>query len=104
MLDLAKHYYGPQGGGAHHASGVAAREPLEATHDPSRLAPWCEVHEQVNHLPAEQRETFELLYYQGLSQAEAAAILGTSVRTVQRRWKETLVALHDRLQGEWPSL
>jgi RNA polymerase sigma-70 factor (ECF subfamily) len=104
LLDLAKHYYGPQGGGAHHASQAGEREPLDATGDPSRLAQWCEVHNQVNGLPAEERETFELLYYQGLSQAEAAALLGTSVRTVQRRWKDALVTLHDRLHGEWPSL
>jgi DNA-directed RNA polymerase specialized sigma24 family protein len=36
-----------------------------------------------------------LLFYQGLSQAEAAALLGVSVRTIQRRWHEALQKLHD---------
>ncbi|HKB36491.1 MAG TPA: sigma factor-like helix-turn-helix DNA-binding protein, partial [Gemmataceae bacterium] len=35
-------------------------------------------------MPEEQREVFDLVYYQGLSHAEAAALLGVSTKTVQR--------------------
>jgi RNA polymerase sigma-70 factor (ECF subfamily) len=102
LLDLTKHYYGPEGAGAHHASRAGGSqpgppEPPDASADPARLAQWREVHEQVDRLPPDEREAFELLYYQGLSQAEAADLLGVSVRTVQRRWQSALLLLHDLL-------
>jgi RNA polymerase sigma-70 factor (ECF subfamily) len=34
-----------------------------------------------------------LLWYVGLSQVEAASVLGVSVRTVKRRWQEARIAL-----------
>ena len=37
--------------------------------------------------PAEEREVFGLLWYDGLTQEEAAAVLETSVRTIKRRWQ-----------------
>src|SRR5215831_13072988 len=86
LLDLSRHYYGPQGQGAHHAtwglgessttrsdSGLAA--PPDPSHDPARLAAWGEFHEQIGALPDDQREVFDLIWYQGLSQAEAAKLL-----------------------------
>jgi RNA polymerase sigma-70 factor (ECF subfamily) len=102
LLDLAKHYYGPEGPGAHHASrpgdtAAPVPEPADSVHDPSRLAEWREVHEQTDRLPQEEREVVSLLYYQGLTQAEAAAILGVSIRTVQRWWQAALLKLHDLL-------
>ncbi len=106
LLDLAKHYYGPEGAGAHHASRAgdsAAPVPdaADSTGDPSQLAEWRELHQQVERLPEKERELVGLLYYQGLSQAEAAAILNVSVRTLQRRWQSTLLNLHDLLSGDW---
>ena len=110
LLDLAKHYYGPQGHGAHHATpdshantrGPEAEALAHPTQDPSRLAAWSEFHERISALPEEERETFDLLYYQGLTQAEAAELLGVSERTVQRRWQAARLALHEALQGEVP--
>ncbi len=74
LLDLARHYYGPQGHGAHHASHAPgddsgggrppAYEAADLTHDPSRLAAWCEFHRQVQDLPDKEREVFELVWYQ----------------------------------------
>ena len=113
LLDLARHYYGPQGQGAHHAtwapdgsvtagddSGPLARADL--SQEPSRLAAWGEFHEQIGALPDEEREAFDLLWYQGLSQAEAAELLGVSERTVKRRWQAARLRLHEALQGELP--
>ncbi|MBL8798147.1 MAG: helix-turn-helix domain-containing protein, partial [Planctomycetia bacterium] len=45
---------------------------------------------------------FDLLFYQGLSQAEAAALLNVSERTVKRRWQSARLQLHDALGGEFP--
>lgn len=110
LLDLAKHYYGPQGEGAHHASlpgdrsGAVMPEKTDPGDEPNKLAAWCEVHEKVKLLSAEEHEVFDLLYYQGLTQVEAAVILNVSVRTVQRRWQSSLLSLHDLVQGEWPEL
>jgi RNA polymerase sigma factor (sigma-70 family) len=113
LLDLVKHHYGPQGQGAHHAtwgsgdlptshsdSGLAA--PHDPSDDPARLAAWGEFHEQIGSLPDEEREVFDLLWYQGLSQAEAAELLRVSERTIKRRWQAARLKLHDALEGEVP--
>jgi RNA polymerase sigma-70 factor (ECF subfamily) len=112
LLDLARHYYGPQGQGARHASDPggppsetndpASGAPADLTHEPSRLACWGEFHEQIAGLPEEEREVFDLLWYQGLSQAEAAEVLHMSERTVKRRWQSARVRLHEALGGAVP--
>lgn len=113
LLDLAQHYYGPQGAGAHHVtlgerdSERSPDSPLEkpdADDEPARLAAWTEFHRQVEALPDEERELFDLLWYQGLSQAEAGAILKVSERTIKRRWRSARLKLHDALHGQLPEL
>ena len=79
-------------------------EKVDSHADPAGLADWCQLHEKVALLPDRERAAFELLYYQGLSQAEASVILKASVRTIQRRWHDSLLALHTLLKGEWPAL
>lgn len=112
LLDLVKHYYGPQGAGAHHATigpkadGDSSRpSPLDqadADDGPSRLAFWTEFHQEIDRLPDEDREVFDLLWYQGLSQAEAGKALGISDRTVKRRWQAARMRLYQSLRGEPP--
>ena len=112
LLDMARHYYGPLGLGAHHASGADPRgaddsqpppyEPAAPSHEPGRLAAWAEFHAQAGALPEEEREVFDLLWYQGLSQAEAAALLGVSERTIKRRWQAARLWLHQALEGILP--
>jgi DNA-directed RNA polymerase specialized sigma24 family protein len=46
----------------------------------------------------------DLLFYQGLQQAEAAAVLGVSERTVKRRWQSARLALHEALGGRLPGV
>ncbi len=109
LLDLAKHHYGPQGHGAHHdTQGPDEKGPAEPAApeslDPARLAVWRELHTQAEKLPEEEKAVFDLLWYQGLSQAEAAEVLGVHERTVKRRWQSARVLLHDALQGEPPPL
>jgi RNA polymerase sigma factor (sigma-70 family) len=57
------------------------------------------VHALIDGLAEEDREIMGLLFYQGLSQAEASEVLNVSLRTVQRRWHDALCKLHRRLNG-----
>jgi RNA polymerase sigma-70 factor (ECF subfamily) len=53
-------------------------------------------------MPDEEREIFDLLWYQGLSQAEAATLLKVSERTIKRRWQSARLKLHHALRGGLP--
>jgi RNA polymerase sigma-70 factor (ECF subfamily) len=107
LIDLARHYYGPRGLGTHHVTPDAESPGDPAPHDwpdpatePGSLSEWCDFHRTIDELPDEQREVVGLLFYQGLTQAEAALVLDVTVRTVQRRWHAALVTLHDALHGQ----
>ncbi len=112
LIDLARHHYGPEGSGAHHATNFQpktdeshaqpAYEAGELTSEPSRLAAWAEFHEQIQSLPEEERQVFDLLWYQGLTQHEAAALLGLSERTLKRRWQSARLRLHEKMQDRLP--
>jgi RNA polymerase sigma-70 factor (ECF subfamily) len=112
LIDLARHYYGAAGLGAHHASAanaagtdesqVALATPADSTCSPVRLTAWGDFHEKVAELPPEEREVFELLWYQEVSYADAASVLGISDSTVKRRWQSARRRLYDLLQGELP--
>lgn len=109
LIDLARHHFGPVGGGAHHASDpgnstgstpAPVWDRMETTHEPSRLAMWSEFHERVEQLPEEEREVFDLVWYQGLTQAAAAELLNVSSRTVLRRWQLARVKVYRALHNE----
>lgn len=51
--------------------------------------------EAIEGLPEEEREVFGLLRIQGMTQPEVAEIVGTSVKTVQRRLNRALVLLSE---------
>jgi RNA polymerase sigma factor (sigma-70 family) len=114
LLDLARHYFGPEGEAANHESALPAGpaestpppayEPPASTHDPQRLACWADFHRQVEALPPEERAVFELLWYQELSQSEVATLLDVSVPTVKRRWLAARLRLQDALSGAGPFL
>jgi RNA polymerase sigma-70 factor (ECF subfamily) len=114
LIDLARHYSGPEGLGAHHSTCVEGepsdgaplgrREPSDTTYEPGRLAAWTELHRRVEGLPEEDRELFDLLWYQGLTQVEAAKVLGVAERTVNRRWIAARLRLHQALGGQPPGL
>jgi RNA polymerase sigma factor (sigma-70 family) len=113
LLDMARRFSGAHGLGAHHASLAGGSDgpssaglpnPPDSTYDPDRLAAWSDFHREAEALPAEERETFDLLFYQGLSQAEAAAILGVSERTMKRRWQSARLRLIEALGGKMPGL
>jgi RNA polymerase sigma-70 factor (ECF subfamily) len=105
LTDLARHHFGPQGQGRHYDTprpGVGQIEPADSTQEPERLAVWGEFHRLIDELPAEEREAFDLLWYQGLSQVESATLLGVSERTLQRRWQSARLHLRAALKDDWP--
>jgi RNA polymerase sigma factor (sigma-70 family) len=108
LIDLARHHFGPEGAAAHHHTDRAdwADGPLGNQAgpggEPSTLAAWTDFHERVQLLPPSEREVFDLLWYEGLTQAEAAQVLGVTERTVKNRWRSAKLELQ-RLLGESPS-
>jgi RNA polymerase sigma factor (sigma-70 family) len=101
LIDLARHYNGPEGMGRHHISGDGPDGTAD-TDEPARLALWTEFHAQVDALPDAEKEVFDLLWYQGLSQAEAAALLDVTERVVRYRWRSARLKLHEILGGRLP--
>jgi RNA polymerase sigma factor (sigma-70 family) len=53
--------------------------------------------EAIEDLPDDEREAFGLVRIQGLTQAEAAEVLGVSIKTVQRRLNRGVLLLSQRL-------
>jgi RNA polymerase sigma-70 factor (ECF subfamily) len=58
--------------------------------------------EAIERLPDEEREAFDLVRIQGMSQAEAARVLEVSVATVSRRLRRGLQALAAELGDLYP--
>jgi RNA polymerase sigma-70 factor (ECF subfamily) len=107
LLDLVRRYRKQQGPGGNPSPGAASDSsqstpPAEAgtsTDNPSALAVWTEFHEQVEALPEKEREVFELLWYQDMTQAEAAAVLNMAESTVRRHWLAARRRLGTCLEG-----
>jgi RNA polymerase sigma factor (sigma-70 family) len=70
----------------------------------SGLTPGCRhMLAAIDDLPEEEREAFDLVRIQGLSQAEAARVLGVSAATVNRRLNRGLQMLLEALDDLRPS-
>jgi RNA polymerase sigma-70 factor (ECF subfamily) len=97
LLSLNEHYRAAiavhQTDGVAGRSGTPAHEPVDPAPSLDELEEWCEFHRQIEKLPQEEREVVDLHFYQGLSKAEAAEILGMHVRMVQRLWNAALQRL-----------
>lgn len=114
LIDLARHYNGPQGMGANYATQMAkpdaskiqhaAYDAADQTGNPESAMEWGDFHSTIEQLPDEQKEVVELLFYHGLSQEEAAKIMDVSVRTIKRYWRAARMSLHDKLQGDFPDI
>ena len=61
---------------------------------------WTEFHEQVRALPEEEQEVFNLVWYEQLTQEQAAEVLGVTTRTVRRRWQDARYRLCKARMGE----
>lgn len=103
LIDLARSYAGPQGLGTKHDSdgGEAAEQQPDERDEPNSLAAWSAFHEVVEELPEAEQEVFGLLYYDGLSQSDAAQVLGISLATLKRRWQSARILLKEMHGGEF---
>jgi RNA polymerase sigma-70 factor (ECF subfamily) len=110
LVDLARHYFGPLGLGAHHATepspgaeAPAAPNPAAgSSYSPARLAAWTDFHDQVAGLPADLRAAFEARWYLNLPYDEAAELLAVSVSTVIRHYQAACRKLNEVFKGELP--
>jgi len=110
LIDMARHYFGAEGLGAHHATdGLSpdtdARPRYEVSQDtfePARVSEWTEFHEQVEALPDKEKEVFSLRWYDGMTFAEIGQVLDITDRTAKRRWRSACVMLYKALQGGIP--
>ncbi len=71
---------------------------------PREVEAWTDFHEAAEALPGEIRDVFRLIWYGGLAQAEAAAVLGVCERTIRERWQEARLAIHGALEGRLPAI
>jgi RNA polymerase sigma factor (sigma-70 family) len=82
------------------ASEAGPRHELASdTLDGEKVRRWTEFHEAAARLPDDLRAVFDLLWYQELPQAEAAALLGIAVPTVKLRWMKARLQLQQALGG-----
>lgn len=112
LLDLTRHHFGPRGTGANHHSddlrtddgkpGSTIESHAEIGQEPSTLAEWNEFHQAVGQLPEQEQQIFNLLWYDGMSQPEAASITGIPLRTLKRRWQSARLKLIELMDGETP--
>jgi RNA polymerase sigma factor (sigma-70 family) len=103
LLDLARSYFGPQGRAPRRRPADSVADDslsADSSLNPERMEMWTAFHEQIAALPEEEREVVDLLWYQGLSQAEAAELLSVSDRTIKRRWQSARLRLHAAMHGE----
>jgi RNA polymerase sigma factor (sigma-70 family) len=74
-------------------------EPSSDTLEGEKLRRWTEFHEAAARLPDDLRAVFDLLWYQEMSQSEAAALLGLAVPTVKLRWMKARLQVQQALGG-----
>ena len=100
LIDLCRNHFGPAGAAAKHQSraGVDESDNIYSAR-PESLAAWTNFHEQVEQLPQDERDVFELLWYAGLRQEDAATCLQTSVPTIKRRWRRAKMRLYDAVKA-----
>lgn len=102
LIDLTRHHFGPAGAAAnHHTDQIPADEHGGQLHEragkPSDLTSWQTFHHHIEQLPEADQEIVNLLFYEGLNQEEAAAVLGVSLRTLKRRWQDAKIRLYEVL-------
>ncbi len=75
---------------------LAAFDRPDMTDEPVSVAILAEFHQRVDKLPADEKRAFDLCYYGGFTQAQAARLMGLPPKQVSRLW----IAATGRL-AEW---
>ncbi|WP_145051791.1 RNA polymerase sigma factor [Lignipirellula cremea] len=94
LIDLARKHYGVEGIGTNQIPD-GGELVNQASRPPDTLNVWTEFHEQIDRLPRQEQEVVHLLWYKGLTQADAANVLGVSLATLKRRWQSARLTLAD---------
>lgn len=107
LIDMARRYARPGNFAANHDTNCSGpQQRLNETADDRHQAEeislddWARFHRLVEDLPEPQREVFDLVWYSGLQQEEAAELLGITVRSLQRRWRNARILLSTWCRGE----
>ena len=113
LIDLARRYAGVESFAQYHETNLRHVDGLEVfrsdtaedpvNSDAESVNSWTRFHEEADALDDEDRELFNLVWYLGLSQEQAANTLGCSVRTIARRWDGVKQRLVVRLKGQAPT-
>jgi RNA polymerase sigma-70 factor (ECF subfamily) len=109
LLDLARRHAGPMSLAANYDSAFAHVERRDETlprqsggGEPVSLEDWTAFHEAVEELPDDEREVFQLTWYQALAQREIAKLIDVDERTVRRRWVSAKLMLARRMKENDP--
>jgi len=93
LIDLARKHYGPEGIGTNLVADGNDFVNRHPSNRPLSLDAWTEFHLHIDLLPIDEKEVFELLWYEGLNQIEAARLLDISLATLKRRWQSARLHL-----------
>ncbi len=112
LIDLGRHYFGPQGIGKNHASdphasgGRGSDVPRyeQAAEDSSdsgiHTSEMERFHVAVGQLSDEQRDVFQKWFYLGMTQENIATGADVSVRTVKRTFRDAKLRLAELLRED----
>ncbi len=115
LVDLARRYGGAESFAHHHETNAAhidgqqvlhsdmAADSADSSAGTDRVNSWTRFHEAAGSLSDDDRELFNLVWYLGLNQEQAAHAMGCSVRTIARRWDIVKRHLVVRLEGQAPA-
>ncbi len=113
LVDLARRYRGVESFAHYHESNSCDKGEINHLHDGDPADPagndhdalnaWTRFHETAATLDDEDRELFNLVWYLGLNQEQAANALDCSVRTVARRWEVLKRRLVAEFKGQAPT-
>lgn len=70
--------------------------------EPSSFIEWAEFYAKIEELPMENKQIFDLLWFQGLSQVDAAKALDMPTRTFTRKWTETKLLIRLLMHNQGP--
>jgi len=98
LIDMGRKLFGKGGDKKNFEQSIdpaklAANDPYDG---PANLFEWVEFHETIDKLPEEEKEVFQLIFYQGFNQDEVSNLLGLSIKTVFRRWTKAKLILSDK--------
>jgi RNA polymerase sigma-70 factor (ECF subfamily) len=107
LLSLAEKYRGPKWSMANQdagSTGGAVAWAADPATGPDQFLKWVEFQVKAKELPPDLKEVFDLIWYNGATQKEAAEILDVCERTLKRRWVDVRLALDQMCNGDAPNL